>query len=86
MSVPYTGTTPATGLTLTIPANGTVTASYQVQVSPNAPVNNPIVNIASAVVPGGTSGSTNPVSTQVNYADLTTAGNVTKSASPAFAQ
>ncbi|MEG1360585.1 MAG: hypothetical protein RSE23_13040 [Clostridia bacterium] len=86
VSVPYTGTTPATGLTLTIPANGTVTASYQVQVSPNAPVNNPIVNIASAVVPGGTSGSTNPVSTQVNYADLTTAGNVTKSASPAFAQ
>ncbi|MEG1791608.1 MAG: hypothetical protein RR033_02230 [Clostridia bacterium] len=86
VSVPYTGTTPATGLTLTMPANSTVTASYQVQVSSTAPVNNPIVNIASAVVPGGTSGSTNPVSTQINYADLTTAGNVTKSVTPPFAQ
>ncbi|MEG2146903.1 MAG: hypothetical protein RRY06_09820 [Lachnospiraceae bacterium] len=86
VSVPYTGTTPATGLTLTMPANSTVTASYQVQVSPNTPVNNPIVNIASANVPGGTSGSTNPVSTQINYADLTSSGNVVKSAVPAFAQ
>ncbi|MEG2200563.1 MAG: hypothetical protein RRY25_09840, partial [Anaerovorax sp.] len=86
VSVPYTGTTPAAGLTLTMPANSTVTASWQVQVSPNAPVNNPIVNIAAAVVPGGTSGSTNPTSTQINYADLTTAGNVTKAVAPAFAQ
>ncbi|MEG2627792.1 MAG: hypothetical protein RR973_07500 [Anaerovoracaceae bacterium] len=86
VSVPYTGTTPATGLTLTMPANSTVTATYQVQVSPTAPINNPIVNIASANVPGGTSGSTNPVSTQINYADISTAGNVTKSATPAFAQ
>lgn len=86
VSVPYIGTTPATGLTLTMPANSTVTATYQVQVSPTAPVNNPIVNIASANVPGGTSGSTNPVSTQINYADISTAGNVTKSATPAFAQ
>ncbi|MEG1528552.1 MAG: hypothetical protein RR248_05610 [Clostridia bacterium] len=86
VSVPYTGTTPASGLTLTMPANSTVTATYQVQVNSGAPVNNPIVNIASAVVPGGTSGSTNPVSTQVNYADLTTAGNVVKSVTPSFAQ
>ncbi|MEG1752159.1 MAG: hypothetical protein RR140_03505 [Clostridia bacterium] len=86
VSVPYTGTNPASGLTLTMPANSTVTASYQVQVLPNAPITNPIVNIASAVVPGGTSGSTNPVSTQINYADLTTAGNVVKSVVPAFAQ
>ncbi|MEG1872605.1 MAG: hypothetical protein RR194_01040, partial [Ruthenibacterium sp.] len=86
VSVPYTGTTPATGLTLTLPANSTVTASWQVQVSANAPVNNPIVNIAAAAVPGGPSGSTNPVSTQINYANLTTPGNVTKSATPAFAQ
>ncbi|MEG1472417.1 MAG: hypothetical protein RSD76_08220, partial [Clostridia bacterium] len=86
VSVPYTGTTPATGLTLTMPANSTVTASWQVQVSQGAPVNNPIVNIASAAVPGGPSGSTNPVTTQVNYADLTSAGNITKSATPAFAQ
>ncbi|MEG2060209.1 MAG: hypothetical protein RRZ33_10340, partial [Lachnospiraceae bacterium] len=85
VSVPYTGTTPATGLTLTMPANTTVTASWQVQVSSTAPVNNPIVNIASANVPGGTSGSTNPVSTQINYADLTTPGNITKSVAPAFA-
>lgn len=86
VSVPYTGTNPATGLTLTMPANSTVTASYQVQVSPNMPVNNPIVNIASAIVPGGTSGSTNPVSTQINYADITTVGNIIKSVAPAFAQ
>lgn len=86
VSVPYTGTTPAAGLTLTMPANGTVTASYQVQVSPNMPVTNPIVNIASAIVPGGTSGSTNPVSTQINYADINTSGNITKSVIPAFAQ
>ncbi|MEG2014455.1 MAG: hypothetical protein RR086_01870 [Clostridia bacterium] len=86
VSVPYTGTTPATGLTLTMPANSTVTASYQVQVSSNTPVNNPIVNIASAVVPGGTSGSTNPVSTQINYADLTTTGNIIKSVTPVFAK
>ncbi|MEF9878179.1 MAG: DUF11 domain-containing protein, partial [Clostridia bacterium] len=86
VSVPYTGTTPATGLTLTMPASSVVTASWQVQVSNTAPVNNPIVNIASAAVPGGTGGSTNPVSTQINYADLTTTGNVVKSASPAFAQ
>ena len=86
VSVPYTGTTPATGLTLTMPANSTVTATYQVQVAPNAPVNNPIVNIASANVPGGTSGSTNPVSTQIHYADITSPGNITKSVIPAFAQ
>ncbi|MEG1992681.1 MAG: CshA/CshB family fibrillar adhesin-related protein [Acetivibrio sp.] len=86
VSVPYTGTNPATGLTLTLPANGTVTASWQVQVSPLAPVFNPIVNIASAVVPGGTSGSTNPVSTKINYADLTSQGNFIKSVVPAFAQ
>ncbi|MEG1710887.1 MAG: hypothetical protein RR054_05325 [Clostridia bacterium] len=86
VSVPYTGTTPATGLTLTMPANSTVTASYQVQVSNSAPINNPIVNIASAVVPNGTSGNTNPISTQINYADLTSAGNIIKSATPAFAQ
>lgn len=86
VSVPYTGTTPASGLTLTMPANGTVTASYQVQVLSNSPMNNPIVNIASAVVPDGTSGSTNPVTTQINYADITTAGNIVKSVTPAYAK
>ncbi|MEG1441346.1 MAG: hypothetical protein RSC29_01650, partial [Oscillospiraceae bacterium] len=86
VSVPYTGTTPASGLTLTMPPNSTVTASWQVQVNTTTPVNNPIVNIASANVPGGTSGSTNPVSTQINYADLISNGNFLKSASPANAQ
>ncbi|MEG0910880.1 MAG: hypothetical protein RSF70_04795 [Ruthenibacterium sp.] len=85
VSVPYTGTTPATGLTVTMPAKSTVTASWQVQVSA-APVSNPIVNIASANVPGGTSGSTNPVSTQISYADLTSNGNFIKSVTPAYAQ
>lgn len=78
-SVPYTGTTPATGLTFTMPPNSTVTASWQVMVNSGTPITNPIVNIASAVVPGGTSGSTNPVSTQINYADLTSIGNFIKS-------
>ncbi|MEG0900142.1 MAG: hypothetical protein RSD67_06990 [Oscillospiraceae bacterium] len=86
VSVPYTGTTPATGLTLTMPANSTVTASWQVQVSATAPITNPIVNIASAVVPGGTSGSTNPVSTQVNFADLLSNGNFMKSVNPTNAK
>ncbi|MEG1716815.1 MAG: hypothetical protein RR275_08390 [Lachnospiraceae bacterium] len=86
VSVPYTGTTPATGLTLTMPANSTVTASWQVQVANTAPITNPIVNMASAVVPGGTSGSTNPVSTQVNYADLISTGNFNKSVNPTHAQ
>ncbi|MEG1888767.1 MAG: hypothetical protein RRZ33_08695 [Lachnospiraceae bacterium] len=86
VSVPYTGTTPAAGLTLTMPANSTVTASWQVQVDSGTPVNNPIVNIATAAVPGGTSGSTNPVSTQINLADLTSNGNFIKTVAPGFAQ
>lgn len=86
VSVPYTGTTPATGITVTMPANGTVTASWQVQVSSTTPISNPIVNIASAVVPGGTSGSTNPVSTQISYADLTSIGNFIKSVDKAYAE
>ncbi|MEG1895953.1 MAG: hypothetical protein RR162_06900, partial [Oscillospiraceae bacterium] len=84
VSVPYTGTTPATGLTLTMPANGTVTASWQVKVDSTAPIVNPIVNIAAANVPGGTSGSTNPVTTQINYADLTSSGNFNKSVTPLY--
>ncbi|MEG2838770.1 MAG: hypothetical protein RR892_04020 [Lachnospiraceae bacterium] len=86
VSVPYTGTTPASGLTLTMPANSTVTASWQVQVANTTPIVNPIINIASAVVPGGTSGSTNPVSTQINYADLISTGNFNKSVNPTHAQ
>ena len=81
----YTGN-PQTGLTVGLPANGTVSASWQVLVAAGTPVSNPIVNIASATVPGQTPINTNPVTTLVRYADLTSAGNFIKSLSPAYVQ
>ena len=82
-TVPYTGTTLPGGITLTtIPANTTATISWQVQVNSTPPVPTPIPNVGSVSVPGGTSGSTNPVSTQVNTAYVT----VNKVAAPAFAK
>ncbi|MEG1848804.1 MAG: CshA/CshB family fibrillar adhesin-related protein [Lachnospiraceae bacterium] len=86
VNVPFTGTTPASGLTLTIPADTVATISWQVQVATAAPISNPITNQASVHVPGGTSGNTNPVSTQVNYADLTSDGNFNKSVKPLYAK
>ena len=82
-SVPYTGTTLPGGITLTtIPANTTATVSWQVQVNSVPPIPTPIPNVGSVSVPGGTSGTTNAVSTQVNTAYVT----VNKVASPAFAK
>ncbi|MEG1251630.1 MAG: hypothetical protein RSE37_23630, partial [Citrobacter sp.] len=87
---PYTGTDPSTGITLTnpIPAGGTVTITYKVNVT-SEPNTNPIpntanVNYAYTVNPANPNGATasgpsNTVYTQVNFADLITPGNFTKS-------
>lgn len=69
VSAPFTGTDPNSGLTITtIAANSAVTVSWQVQVNSLPPVPNPIPNVATVNVPGGTSGNTNVVTTQVNTA------------------
>ncbi|MEG0365334.1 MAG: isopeptide-forming domain-containing fimbrial protein [Coprobacillus sp.] len=87
VNVPYTGTDPVNGITLTtIPADSQATISWQVQVSNTLPVPNPVANVANITVPGGTSGSTNPALTQINTADLLTPGNFNKSAMPSNAQ
>lgn len=68
----YTGTDLNSGITLTsIPANTTATITWQVEVNTLPPVSNPVVNIAIVDVPGGTSGPTNSVSTQINTAYVT---------------
>lgn len=73
VSAPFTGTDPATGITITsIPANSSVTVSWQVQVGNTPPTPNPITNVANISVPGGTSGSTNVVTTQISHAAVST--------------
>lgn len=82
-SQPITGVDLATGITFTtIPANTTATISWQVQVNSAPPVPTPIPNVGNVIVPGGTSGSTNVVTTQVNTAYVT----VNKVTSLAFAR
>lgn len=69
VSVPYTGSTPASGLVLTtIAPNSTATISWQVQVSTFPPIPNPVPNYANIIVPEGSSGMSNVVTTQVNTA------------------
>ncbi|MGX8833513.1 DUF7507 domain-containing protein [Amedibacillus sp. YH-ame6] len=71
-STSYSGTDLATGITLsTIPAASFATISWQVQVNSLPPIGNPIPNIANVDVPGGTSGVSNIVTTQVNTAFIT---------------
>lgn len=71
-STAYTGTDLASGITITtIAANGFATISWQVQVNSAVGIPNPIPNVANVVVPGGTSGVSNVVSTQVNTAFVT---------------
>lgn len=78
----FTGADLATGITFpSIPANGTATLSWQVQVNTAPPVPIPVVNVGSVNVPGGTSGNTNAVTTQVNTAFI----GVTKSVDKGFA-
>lgn len=78
----YTGTTLFGGITFTtIPANTIATISWQVQVNSAPPIPTPIPNVGNVSVPGGTSGSTNAVTTQVNTAYI----GVNKIADKAFA-
>lgn len=68
----YTGTDLPTGITITtLAANSSATISWQVQVNSLPPVANPIPNFGMVTVPGGTSGMTNVVTTQVNTAFVT---------------
>lgn len=72
VSQPYTGTDPATGLTITsIPANSSAVITYEVQVNSLPPISIPIANYANVTVPGGVAGMTNVVTTQVNTAYVT---------------
>ncbi len=81
-SEPVTGTDLTTGITFTsIPADTTATISWQVQVNNAPPVPNPIPNVGTVTVPGGTSGTTNAVTTQVNTAFI----GINKSADRVFA-
>lgn len=69
VSVPYTGIDPATGLVITIiAANSSVVIAWQVQVNTFPPIPNPVANYANIIVPQGTSGMSNVVTTQVNTA------------------
>lgn len=69
VSAPYTGTDPASGITITtIGATSSVTLSWQVQVNDFPPIPNPVPNYANVTVPGGASGMSNVVTTQVNTA------------------
>lgn len=86
VSAPYTGTSPATGITVTsIAANSFVTISWQVQVDTAPPIIDPIENFASVVIPGGNSGDTNTVTTQVRHANLQSSGNFVKGVDLAYA-
>lgn len=72
VSAPYTGINPADCITITtINANSSVTLSWQIQINAVPPVPNPIPNYADVSVPGGISGITNVVTTQVNTAYVT---------------
>lgn len=84
VSAPYTGTNPATGITISsIGPNDTATISWRVKVNTSLPMFNSISNVATVTVPGGTSGSTNVVNTLIQHADLISSGNFMKSGSPA---
>lgn len=83
VDVPFTGTDPTTGITLTsIPPLGTATVSWDVTVDLGTPAANPISNVATIA---GTNFSyvTDPAITQINYADIGAPGNFLKTASPA---
>ena len=72
VSAPYTGTDPAAGITITAIGPGeTVTLSWQVRVNSFPPIPNPVPNYANVTVPGGASGMSNVVTTQVNLAYVT---------------
>ena len=71
VSAPYTGSDPATGITITsISANSAVTVSWQVQVISTPPLPLTITNTASITMPDGSTTKTNEVETQIRHADL----------------
>lgn len=79
VSAPFSGTSPATGITITsIGPDDAVTLSWQVQVNSTPPIPTPITNLANVVVPGGISGITNVVQTQVSHAFVSTLKSVDK--------
>lgn len=79
VSAPFTGTAPASGITITsIGPDDAVTISWQVQVNSTPPVPTPITNLANVTVPGGTTGVTNVVSTQIAHAFVSTLKSVDK--------
>lgn len=81
-----TGSDPMSGITLnSIPADTTATVQWQVLVNSTAPIPSSISNIATIDIPNYNSGSTNEVTTNINFADLTSPGNFTKTASPSYA-
>ncbi|MEG0794312.1 MAG: hypothetical protein RSG95_00770 [Bacilli bacterium] len=78
VSTPFTGTNPATGITLTsIPANSDATISYQVLVNSNMSTSQ-IDNVATVAIPNQPIKNTNIVSTKISNADLTSNGNFIK--------
>ncbi|MEG0138955.1 MAG: hypothetical protein RR703_03155 [Bacilli bacterium] len=85
VSTPYTGTNPNSGITLTtVPANGTVTISYQVKVNTNNQTNL-INNVATVTGPSGIPANTNIVTTAINNADISSPGNFLKTVDKANA-
>ncbi|MEG2322708.1 MAG: hypothetical protein RSB71_04445, partial [Bacilli bacterium] len=79
VSDPYTGTTPATGITiLTVNPNSDVTISWKVLVNSNIATSQ-VNNVASVIIPGQNPKNTNTVITSINNADLTSNGNFIKS-------
>lgn len=86
VSVPYTGSNPDSGITLTsIPGGATATLSWEVKIDNALPEPNPISNVANISVNGGAVINTPAAETQVNFADLTSPGNFIKTASPTTA-
>ncbi|WP_040329927.1 DUF7507 domain-containing protein, partial [Clostridium ihumii] len=67
----YTGTDPASGITLTsVGAGQTVTITWKVTVGNVLPNPNPVENIGIITIPGLPPVNTNPVETQINHAGL----------------
>ncbi|MEG1495104.1 MAG: hypothetical protein RR406_02210 [Bacilli bacterium] len=86
VSVPYTGTDPNSGITLTTVApNSDVTISYQVKVNSSVATNQ-INNVATVTGPSGIPKNTNIVTTTINNADLTSTGNFNKTVTPTTAK
>ncbi|MEG0981538.1 MAG: hypothetical protein RSE52_07250 [Erysipelotrichaceae bacterium] len=86
VNLPYTGTNPATGITIpSLPGNSDAIISWQVKVDAATSIAQ-INNVASISIPSGTSGNTNIVKTMINNADLNSSGNFIKTVDKTIAQ